>query len=148
MSRDKSIQTLRIYQFAGNALKMGKNFVIGDAVVGKIKKNQNRSGSVVKVIVTGHKCRIGVKWSDGTTTVETVRGIDKEGLVGKMRQYKKRKNCDLDEDAEEGSSEASSSPMESESALSSDEEPTIQAIEENRFVNGGAGPMKLLPSLL
>lgn len=34
--------------------------------------------------------------------------------------------------------------MESESDLSSDEEPTRQAIEENRFVTGGAGLMKFL----
>ena len=116
---------------------MGKNFVVGDAVIGKIKKNQNRSGSVVQVIGAGHKCRIRVKWSDGTTTDETVRGIDKEGLVGEMQRCKKRKNCDLDEDAEECSSETSSSHVESESALSSDEEPTVQAIEENRFATGG-----------
>ena len=59
---------------------MGKNFVVGDAVVGKIKKNQNRSGSIVEVIGAGHKCRIRVKWSDGTTTEETVRGIKKAWL--------------------------------------------------------------------
>ena len=64
---------------------MGKNFVVGDAVVGKIKKNQNRSGSVVQVIGAGHKCRIRVKWSVGTTTDETVQGIDKEGLVGEKQ---------------------------------------------------------------
>ena len=91
----------------------------------------------MQVIGAGHKCRIRVKWSDGTTTDETVRGIDKEGLVGEMRRYNKRKSCDLDEDAEEGCSEASSSHVESESDLSSDEEPTRQAIEENRFVTGG-----------
>ena len=56
-----------------------------------------------------------------------------------MRLYKKRKNCDLDEDAEKGSSETFCSHVESESALSSDEEPTIQAIEENRFVTVGGG---------
>ena len=37
--------------------------------------NQNRSGSVAQVIGAGHKCRIGVKWSDSTTADETVRGI-------------------------------------------------------------------------
>ena len=61
---------------------MGKNFVVGDAVVGKKKKNQNRSESVVQVIEAGHKCRIRVKWSDGTTTDETVRGIDKSLVEG------------------------------------------------------------------
>ncbi|KAL5500347.1 hypothetical protein EMCRGX_G011893, partial [Ephydatia muelleri] len=110
-------------------VKMGKNFAAGDAVIGKIKKNQNRSGSVVQVIGTGHKCRIRVKWSDSTTTDETVRGIDKVGLVGVMRRYNKRKSCDLDEDVEEGCSEDSSSHVESERDLSSDEEPKRQAIE-------------------
>ena len=46
---------------------MEKNFAVGDAVIGKIKKNQNRSGSVVQVIGAGHKCWIHVKWSDSTT---------------------------------------------------------------------------------
>jgi hypothetical protein len=123
---------------------MGKNFVVGDAVVGKIKKNQNRSGSIVEVIGAGHKCRIRVKWSDGTTTEETVRGIDKEGVVEENQRCRKRKNCDLDKDVEEGGSEISSSDVESESSLSSDDEPTIPAIEENRFVNWGVGPIKLI----
>ena len=100
---------------------MGKNFVVGDAVVGKIKKNQNRSGSIVEVIGAGHKCRIRVKWSDGTTTEETVRGIDKEGVVEENQRCRKRKNCDLDKDVEEGGSQISSSDVESESSLSDDE---------------------------
>ena len=54
-----------------------------------------------------------------------------------MRCYNKQNSCDLDEDAKEGCSEDSSSHVESESDLSSDEEPTRQAIEENRFVTGG-----------
>ena len=63
--------------------------------------------------------------------------IDKVGLVGEMQRYNMRKSCDLDEDAEEGCSEDSSSHVESESDLSSDEEPTRQAIEKNRFITGG-----------
>ena len=55
-----------------------------------------------------------------------------------MRWYRKRKSCDLNEDARERCSEASSSHVESESALS-DEEPAIQAIEENRFVTWWVG---------
>ena len=38
VSQDKSIQTLRIHQFAGITAKMGKNFVISDAVVGEKTK--------------------------------------------------------------------------------------------------------------
>ena len=52
------------------------------------------AGSVVQVTGAGHKCRIRVKWLDGTTTDESVRGIDKEGLVGEMWRYNKRKSCD------------------------------------------------------
>ena len=74
VSQDESIQTLCIHQFAGITAKMGKNFVISDAVVGEKQKNQNCSGSVAQVIGAGHQCRIHVKWSDGTTTDETVRG--------------------------------------------------------------------------
>ena len=55
-------------------MKMGKNFAIDDAVRGKIKKDQNHSGSVVQVIGAGHKCRIRVKWSEvkSMTTDETI----------------------------------------------------------------------------
>ena len=38
VSQDKSIQTLHIHQFAAITVKMGKNFVISDAVVGKETK--------------------------------------------------------------------------------------------------------------
>ena len=47
-------------------------------------KNQNCSRSVTQVIGAGHQCQNRIKWSDGTTTDETVRGIDKEGLVRVM----------------------------------------------------------------
>ena len=63
-------------------------------------KNQNCSRSVTQVIGAGHQCQNRIKWSDGTTTDETVRGIDKEGLVRVMQQYRKRKCCNLDVDAE------------------------------------------------
>ena len=74
VSQVKSIHTLRIHQFAGITAKMGKNFVISDAVVGGKKKNQNCFGSVAQVIRAGHQCRIHVEWLDGTTTDETVCG--------------------------------------------------------------------------
>ena len=79
------------------------------------------------------------------TTDETVRGIDKEGLVGEKQRCKKWKNCDIDEDAEECSSETSSSHLESESALSSDEELDGTSNRREQVCNWGAGPMKLLP---
>ena len=64
--------------------------------------------------------------------------IDKVGLVGEMQRYNMRKSCDLDEDAEEGCSEDSSSHVESESDLSSDEEQAIEVCYR------GAGLMKFL----
>ena len=63
VSRDKSIQTLRIHQIAGISAKMGKNFAIDKAVVGKIKRNLICSRSVVHVVGACHKCRINFKWS-------------------------------------------------------------------------------------
>ena len=69
VSRDKSIQTLRIHQFAGITAKMGKN---DEAVVGMIKKSLISSGSVVHVFEACHKCRINFKWSNDTTTEEKV----------------------------------------------------------------------------
>ena len=39
-SRDKSIQTLRIHQFAGITAKMGKNFAV-DAIIFKILRTNN-----------------------------------------------------------------------------------------------------------
>ena len=47
VSRDKSIQTLRIHQFEA---KMGKYFAVDEAVVGKIKSNLICSRSVVHVV--------------------------------------------------------------------------------------------------
>ena len=58
VSRDKSIQTLRIHQFVGITTKMGKNFAFYEAVVGKIKRNLICSRSVVHVVGACHKCRI------------------------------------------------------------------------------------------
>ena len=81
MSRDKSIQTLRIHQFAGNTAKMGKNFAVDEAVVGKIKRSLISSGSVVHVFEACHKCRINFKWSNDTTTEKNVECVHKDGLV-------------------------------------------------------------------
>ena len=61
VSRDKSIQTLRIHQFAGITAKMGKNFAVDEAVVGKIKRNLICSRSVVHVVGACHKCWINFK---------------------------------------------------------------------------------------
>ena len=74
MSRDKSIQTLRIHQFAGITAKMGKNFALNEAVVGKMKRNLICPRSVVHAVGACHKCRINVKWSNDTTTKEKVEG--------------------------------------------------------------------------
>ena len=81
---------------------MRKNFALGDRVVGKIKMNLNHSGSVVQVVDTGHEGRIHVKWSDGTTTEETVRAVDKEGSAGDIRRHTKTKICDCIMDDGEG----------------------------------------------
>ena len=99
-SRDKSIQTLRIHQFAGITAKMGKNFAIDVAVVGKVKRNLICSRSVVHVVGACHKCWINFKWSNNTTTEEKVKGVHKNGLVGEIRWYNKQKSCDLGENAE------------------------------------------------
>ena len=61
VSRDKSIQMLRIHQFASISTKMGKNFAIDEDVVGKIKRNLICSRSVVHVVGACHKCRINFK---------------------------------------------------------------------------------------
>ena len=58
VSKDKGIQTLCIHQFAGITTKMGKNFAVDEAVVGKIKMNLICSRSVVHVVGTCHKYRI------------------------------------------------------------------------------------------
>ena len=47
MSQDRSIQTLRIHQFAGITAKMGKDCTVDEAVVGKNKRNLICSRSVV-----------------------------------------------------------------------------------------------------
>ena len=82
VSGDKSIQTLRIYQFAGITAKMGKNSAVDEAVVGKIKRNMICSRRVVHVIGACHKFRINFKWSNDTTTEEKVKGVHKDGLTG------------------------------------------------------------------
>ena len=100
LSRDKSIQTLRIHQFAGITAKMGKNFAVNEVIVGKIKRNLICSRSVVHVIGARHECRINFKSSNDTTTEEKVEGVHKDGLVGEMRRYNKQKSCDFGENAE------------------------------------------------
>ena len=82
VSRDKSIQTLRIHQFAGISAKMGKNFAIDEAVVGKFKRNLICSRSVVHVVGACHKCRINFKWLNDMTTEGKVEGVHKDGSVG------------------------------------------------------------------
>ena len=64
VSGDKSIQTLRIHQFAGITTKMRKNFAVDEAVVGKIKRNMICSRRVVHVVGACHKCRINFKLSN------------------------------------------------------------------------------------
>ena len=76
-SRDNSIQTLRIHQFADITAKKGKNFAVDEAVVGKIKRNLICSRSVVHVVEACHKCRINFKWSNDTTTEEKSRAFIK-----------------------------------------------------------------------
>ena len=87
-----------IHQFAG--IKMGKNFTVDEAVVGKIKRNLICSRSIVHVVGACHKCRINFKWSNDTTTEEKVEGVHKDGLVGEIRRYSKQNSCDLGENAE------------------------------------------------
>ena len=41
---------LHIHQFAGNTVKLGKNFAVDEAVVGNIKRNPIRSKSVEHVV--------------------------------------------------------------------------------------------------
>ena len=67
VSRDKSIQTLHIHQFAGITAKMGKNFAVDDdeAVVGKIKRNLICSGSVV--MLSENVISVGLTLSGQTT---------------------------------------------------------------------------------
>ena len=60
---------------AGITTKMGKNFAVNEAVVGKIKTNMICSRSVVHVVGACHKCRINFKWSNDTTTEEKVEGV-------------------------------------------------------------------------
>ena len=91
---------MRIHQFAGITAKMGKNFTVDEAVVGKIKRNLICSRSIVHVVGACHKCRINFKWSNDTTTEEKVEGVHKDGLVGEIRRYSKQKSCDLGENAE------------------------------------------------
>ena len=81
--RDKSIQTLRIHQFEGITAKMGKNFAVDEAVVGKIKGNLICSRSVVHVVSIELTL---IKWSNDTTTEEKVEGVHKDGLVGEITQ--------------------------------------------------------------
>ena len=100
VSGDKSIQPLRIHQFAVITAKMGKKFAVDEAVVGKIKRNMICSRSVVHVIGACHKCWINLKWSNDTTTEEKVEGVHNDGLVGEIRRYNKQKRCDLCENAE------------------------------------------------
>ena len=100
VSGDKSIQTLRIHQFAGITAKMGKNFAVDEAVVGKIKRNKICSRCVVHVVGACHKCRINFKWSNDTTTEENVEGVHKDGLAGEIGRYNMQKRCDLCENAE------------------------------------------------
>ena len=91
---------MRIHQLAGITVKMGKNFTVDEAVVGKIKRNLICSRSIVHVVGACHKCRINFKWSNDTTTEEKVEGVHKDGLVGEIRRYSKQKSCDLGENAE------------------------------------------------
>ena len=82
---------------SGITAKMGKNFTVDEAVVGKIKRNLICSRSIVHVVGACHKCRINFKWSNDTTTEEKVEGVHKDGLVGEIS---KQKSCDLGENAE------------------------------------------------
>ena len=50
MSQDESIQTLHIHQFVGITAKMGNNFIVGDAVVGKILNEIKRIRIVLEVL--------------------------------------------------------------------------------------------------
>ena len=87
VSGDKSIQTLRIHQFAGITAKMGKKFAVNEAVVRKIKRNMICSRSVVHVVGACHKCWINFKWSNDTTTEEKVECVHyKDGLFGEVRR--------------------------------------------------------------
>ena len=91
---------MHIHLFADISAKMGKNFAVDEAVVGKIKRNLICSRSVVHAVGACHKCRINFKWSNDTTTEEKVEGVHKVGLVGEIRRYNKQKSCDLGENAE------------------------------------------------
>ena len=83
VSRDKSIQTLRIHQFEA---KMGKYFAVDEAVVGKIQRNLICSRSVVHVI-GAYVISVGLTLSGQTTLPqEKVEGVHKDGLVGEIRR--------------------------------------------------------------
>ena len=83
-----------------------------------------------------HVISVGLTLSgqNDTTTEEKVEGVHKDGLAGEIGRYNKQKRCDLCEIAEYGCSEATTSHKESYSALSSNEEPTREAIKGNGFV--------------
>ena len=71
------------------------HFANGVNVVGCIAKNSKKYGEVVGVTGVGHKRRFEVKWSDGTRTDETARGIAIPGSAKALQGGRKRKRKDL-----------------------------------------------------
>ena len=69
-----------IDQFAGITANMRKNFVVHEAVVGKMKRKL-----MCCACNCNYKCQINVKWSNDPTTEEKVEGVHKEGMVGEIR---------------------------------------------------------------
>ena len=70
------------------------HFANGVNVVGCIAKNSKKHGKVVGVTGVGHKRRFEVKWSDGTRTDETARGIAIPGSAKALQGGRKRKRQD------------------------------------------------------
>ena len=58
------------------------------------QKNSKKQGKVVGVTGVGHKRRFEVKWSDGTRTEETARGIAIPGYAKAKQGGRKRKRRD------------------------------------------------------
>ena len=91
------------------------HFAKGDNVVGCITKNSKKHGMVVGVTGGGHKRRFEVKWSDGTRTDETARGISIPGSAKALQVERKRKRqhspdliasvCEVGDENEEGRQE-------------------------------------------
>ena len=70
------------------------HFANGVNVVGCIAKNSKKYGKVVGVTGVGHKRSFEVKWSDGTRTDETARGIAIPGSAKALHGGRKRKQND------------------------------------------------------